>query len=268
MKSQEKKYHIGYALSGGGAKGFAHVGVLRALDDFGIKPDIVAGVSAGSIMAAFYCTGMSPDQILELFGTLNFKDLIKVTVPKDGLFRFNGFKEFLIDNLPVKNIEDLKIPARICATNLNTYREEVFDKGPLADCVIASSSLPVIFKPAKVNGQSYIDGGILHNMPSYCLRDICDYVIGVNVSPLDDETPFKSTIADIAYRSYRLMTTHNSRPDLALCDAVIQVEAMKKCSTFGVEKMNENAKEGYFTAMKVLHNSPLLKQLRDEQQQK
>ena len=265
--ADKKKYRLGLALSGGGAKGFAHVGVMKALDYFGLKPDIVAGVSAGSIMAAFYCGGAKPDDMLNLFAGIKVGDLTKVSIPSDGLFKFDKFKQFLNDNLPIKRIEDLLIPNIICATNLDTYKEELFTQGDLADCVIASSSLPVIFKPAKVNGQSFIDGGILHNMPSYALRDQCDYVLGVNVSPLDDITPFKSTIADIAYRSYRLMTTHNSIPDLQLCDVVIQVDAMKSSSTFGINKMKDNMKEGYFTAMKTLINSPLLNQLRDEQRQ-
>ncbi len=262
----KKKFHVGLALSGGGAKGFAHVGVMKALDDFGLKPDIVAGVSAGSIMAAFYCGGMQPDDIIKLFSGIKMGALTKISVPTDGLFKFDKFKTFLEKNLPIKNIEDLLIPTIICATNLDTYKEELFTQGPLAERVIASSSLPVIFKPAKVDGHSYIDGGILHNMPSFCLRDICDYVIGVNVSPLDDITPFKNSMADIAYRSYRLMTTHNSKPDLELCDVVIQVDSMKSSSTFGVNKMKDNAKDGYFTAMKMLVNTPLLTQLRDEQQ--
>lgn len=260
-----KKYHVGLALSGGGAKGFAHVGVMKALDDFGLKPEIIAGVSAGSIMAAFYCSGMKPDDIIKLFSGVKMGALTKISVPTDGLFKFDRFKSFLEENLPIKNIEDLLIPTIICATNLDTNREELFTHGPIAERVIASSSLPVIFKPVKIDGCSYIDGGILHNMPSYCLRDICDYVIGVNVSPLDDITPFKNSIADIAYRSYRLMTTHNSIPDLKLCDVVIQVDPMKSSSTFDVKKMKDNAKDGYFSAMKVLVNSPLLKKLRDEQ---
>lgn len=115
----------------------------------------------------------------------------------------------------------------------------------------------------KINGQTYIDGGVLHNLPAFALRDKCDLLLGVNVSPLNT-SPFKSTIADIAYRAYRLMTTHNSKPDLDLCDVIINVDSMKESSTFDVKKMADNAKEGYFAAMKVLVNSPILKQLRDE----
>lgn len=258
-----KKYRFGVALSGGGAKGFAHIGVMKALDDFGLRPDILAGVSAGAVMAAFYGSGVSPDDTLKAFSTINFKSLAKFSAPTDGIFKFDRFAHFLKKNLPTERIEDLKIPTIISATNLDTYKEELFTRGPLADCVLASCSLPVIFKPMKINGQTYIDGGVLHNLPAFALRDKCDLLLGVNVSPLNT-SPFKSTIADIAYRAYRLMTTHNSKPDLDLCDVIINVDSMKESSTFDVKKMADNAKEGYFAAMKVLVNSPILKQLRDE----
>lgn len=258
-----KKYRLGVALSGGGAKGFAHIGVMKALDDFGLRPDILAGVSAGAVMAAFYGSGVSPDDTLKAFSTINFKSLAKFSAPTDGIFKFDKFAHFLKKNLPTECIEYLKIPTIISATNLDTYKEELFTRGPLADCVLASCSLPVIFKPMKINGQTYIDGGVLHNLPAFALRDKCDLLLGVNVSPLNT-SPFKSTIADIAYRAYRLMTTNNSKPDLDLCDVIINVDSMKESSTFDVKKMADNAKEGYFAAMKVLVNSPILKQLRDE----
>lgn len=258
-----KEYQLGIALSGGGAKGFAHVGVMKALDDFGLCPDIIAGVSAGGVIGAFYAAGVAPDDVLGMFGKIKMGALADWAIPNGGIFKLNKFKHFLKQNLPVDKIEDLKIPTVITATNLDTYCEELFTHGPLAECIIASCSIPVIFKPARIAGTSYIDGGILHNMPSFAIRARCDFLIGVNVSPLNT-SPFKSTIADIAYRSYRLMTTHNSQPDLNLCDAVIDVESMKNSSTFGVDRMKENAKEGYFAAMRALINNPDLIRLRDE----
>ncbi len=258
-----KKYHFGVALSGGGAKGFAHIGVMKALDEFGLVPDVIAGVSAGAVMAAFYSSGVTPDDTLKAFSQIRIGDLTSFSVPSNGLLKFDGFAKFLKKNLPVERIEQLHIPTIITATNLDTYKEDLFTSGPLVNCVLASCSLPVVFKPTKVNGHTYIDGGVLHNLPAFALRDKCDVLLGVNVSPLNT-SPFKSSIADIAYRSYRLMTTHNSKPDLELCDVVINVDSMKKISTFDVKKMADNAKEGYFAAMKVLVNSPILKQLRDE----
>lgn len=264
MTKQRKKYHIGLALSGGGAKGFGHLGALKALQTWGVKPDVVAGVSAGAIVAAFYADGMTPDDILKLFAGIKLGDMAEFAVPTDGFMKLDKMKKFLRKNLTAQRIEDLLTPTIITATNLDDYTEACFTSGPLADCVVASCSLPVIFKPARVDGKTYIDGGILHNLPSFCLRDLCDIVIGVNVSPLDKDTPFKSTIADIAYRSYRLMTTHNAIPDINLCDVIVKMDSVGRNGTFGIKKMKENVKEGYFTAMRAFTASPVMQGLKLE----
>ncbi|MDO4511812.1 MAG: patatin-like phospholipase family protein [Bacteroidales bacterium] len=258
-----KKYRLGIALGGGGAKGFAHLGVLKALEDFGLKPDVFAGCSAGSIVGAFYAAGFSTDDLLRIFSEIKFSSLGKVALPTTGLFNLKKFETFLEQQLPYSRIEDLPTPCIITATSLDTYDAVAFTEGPLAKSITASCSLPVVFQPTEIDGCNYVDGGVLHNLPAFALRDCCDYVLGVVVSPLN-KSPFKKSIADIAYRSYRLMTTRNTHADMLTCDAVISVDAMKGKSTFGFEYLKENAKAGYFAAMKVLHNSPLLKQLRDE----
>lgn len=253
-------------MSGGGTKGFAHVGVIRALHDFGLKPDVVAGVSAGAIVAGFYGCGMTPSQMIEAFSEMKLSSLMEISTPTDGLFKIDKFRDFYDFHISIKRIEQLKVPTRIVATNLDTYSSEVFTDGPLADCVVASSSLPVVIKPAKVGEHTYLDGGMFHNLPAFALRDDCDLVLGVNVSPMST-TPFKSTLADIAYRSYRMMMTNNTKQDIKLCDEVIEVEALQDASNFELSKMRQNATTGYFAAMRVLQNSETLKHLRDEQQQ-
>ncbi len=258
-----KKYRLGLALGGGGAKGFAHLGVLRALEDFGLKPDIIAGCSAGSIVGSFYSAGFSADDIINVFSEVKKSTFGKVTLPTSGLFSLSKFEAFLERNLPYERIEDLPFPNIITATSLDTYSAVAFTEGPLAKSITASCSLPVVFQPTVIDGKTYVDGGVLHNLPAFALRDCCQYVLGIVVSPLN-KSPFKNTLADIGYRSYRLMTTRNTYEDMRICDEVITVDSMKGRGTFGFAYMKENAKEGYFSAMKVLVNSPLLKQLRDE----
>lgn len=261
-----KKYRFGVALGGGGAKGFAHIGVLRALEDFGLKPDVIAGCSAGSIVGSFYAAGFSVDDMIYLFSSIKVSSLGKVAVPTSGLFSLSKFEAFLDKKLPYSRIEDLPLPNVITATSLDTYSAVAFTEGPLSKSIVASCSLPVVFQPAIIDDKTYIDGGVLHNLPAFALRECCDYVLGVVVSPLN-KSPFKNSLADIGYRSYRLMTTRNTHEDMRICDEVITVDAMKEKGTFGFEYLKDNAKDGYFAAMKVLVNSPLLKQLRDEQKQ-
>ena len=261
--ASSKKYRLGIALGGGGAKGFAHLGVLRAMEDFGLNPDIVAGCSAGSVVGAFYCAGYTSDEILNSFATFSLRSILKVTMPTTGLFSLSKVEKFIESRLPYSRIEDLPTPMVVTATSLDDCTSVAFREGELSKTVVASCSLPMIFQPTIIDGKTYVDGGVLHNLPVFALRECCDYVIGVVVSPLDT-SPFKNTLADIGYRSYRLMTTHNTYKDMQLCDEVISVDSMKGKGTFGFDAMKENAKEGYFAAMKVMVNSPLLKQLRDD----
>jgi NTE family protein len=254
-KKSEPKYRVGLALSGGGARGIAHLGVLKALEDLGLKPDIVAGVSAGSIVAALYDSGITINGILELFSKTSFSDFADFNVATDGFFKLDKLKKTLKKILPVANIEDLKIPTIIGATDLDSCKAKGFTTGPIAERVIASCSLPIVFKPVKIDGVTYVDGGVLHNLPANYLRPICKYVIGVNVSPFANGA-FKSSILDIALRSFKLMSTKNMAADMKLCDVGVTVQSIAKNGVFDVKHMKEMAKSGYFEAMKVFTNSP------------
>ncbi len=256
-------YRIGLALSGGGAKGAAHIGVLRALGDIGIKPDIITGVSAGAIAASYYAAGVSPDEMFQLCSKIKIKELLKVTMPTHGLFKLSGLYEFLDSTLPVKNIEELKIPTIIGAANLDTFKFVEFTSGNIAERLVASCSIPVVVQPAEINGEHYVDGGVLHNLPATCIRNKCDVLIGVNVSPLA-KTAYKHNMASIAYKSYRLMATNNAKPDIELCDVIIPLDEVAQTKTFDTSNIQDIAKEGYFKAMKIFTNSEIIQSIINE----
>ena len=96
----------------------------------------------------------------------------------------DGFKKFLKKQIKYERIEDLPIPALICATDLDNNRPVAFSEGSIVDCVAASCSIPIVFKPVRINGVTYVDGGVLANLPAWALRDSCKYVIGINCSPV------------------------------------------------------------------------------------
>ena len=149
---RSKPYRTGIALSGGGIKGLCHAGVLKALEEVGIKPDIISGVSAGAIVGALYADGYTPDEIATLFEDISFRQMTKFRIPDGGLFRIDAFEEFMLKNLRAKTFEALKIPLRIVATNLDKGTSVVFDKGNLINPIIASCSVPVLFTPKKIDG--------------------------------------------------------------------------------------------------------------------
>lgn len=249
-----KNHTYGLALSGGGARGFAHIGVLKALEEFGIKPSIIAGVSAGSVVACMYAAGLTSEDIMNAFSDKKFGDLAELSVPKDGFFKMDKFRAFLRKYIPVKNIEELQIPTLVCATDIDHCCYETFSEGAIDEHVAASCSIPIIFRPIKINGTLYVDGGVLKNLPASIIRDRCDTLIGVNVSPLVTEK-FKPSIINIAHRSYKLMSRNNTIADMKMCDILIQPKDIASHKVFSIKAMWDIAKKGYEETMSILKES-------------
>ncbi|MCP9612846.1 patatin-like phospholipase family protein [Coprobacter tertius] len=246
-----KPYRIGLALSGGGARGFAHVGALKALEEMGLRPDIISGVSAGSIIGVLYADGYSPDEIIDLFSRLNFSDLAEITMPRAGFFKIDRFRNFLKKVLRANNFEDLSIPVIVSATDLDKGKTTTFAKGPIVEVVCASCSIPIIFPPIKINGVHYVDGGVFRNFPVSTIRQSCDIVIGVNVNPLVAKE-YKQTLLGIAERSYSFIFKSNSLFDAKLCDVLIQTEEIAHFNIFDIVKLREIARFGYEAARNTL----------------
>jgi NTE family protein len=194
---------LGLVLGGGGARGFAHLGVAKALYEQGIRPDIISGVSAGAIAGAFLASGMNPDDIFRLLKEQDFMKISTFKMSKQGFIRLDGLKEQIKLHIPQKNLEDLPIPLVVAVCNLNKARTEYISSGPLAEIVLASSSIPILFSPVKMGDQVYVDGGILDNLPIKPVRKICDKVIAVNISPIHD-TDKLNNMLQIATRVFHV----------------------------------------------------------------
>lgn len=246
-----RPYKVGIALSGGGARGFAHAGALQALEEAGIKPDVIAGVSAGSIVSALYASGLTPEKILNIFDGVKFNDLCELSVPKDGFFNLDRFKRFLRKHLPSELIEDLPLPTYICATDLDNGVPVAFDSGNVVNAIVASCSIPIVFKPVKINGNYYVDGGVLHNLPAWAIRDKCQLLFGINCSPLVN-SKMKHTIIDVAQRSFDLMARANAISDMELCDIVIETKDIAQHKVFDLKERTKVYKSGYAITRQVL----------------
>ena len=249
----QKPYKIGIALSGGGIKGLCHAGVLKALEEQGIRPDIISGVSAGAVVGALYADGYSPDEIALLFEDISFRKMTKIQIPDGGFFRIDAFQRFLSKKLRAKTFEDLKIPLRIVATDLDKGRSVTFTSGKLIEPVIASCSVPVLFSPKVIDGIRYIDGGVFKNFPVSTIREDCEKVIGINASPLVADE-YKPTILNVAARSYHFMFKANILADKELCDLLIEPVDMGNYETFDVDKGREIFELGYRTTKQLLVN--------------
>lgn len=248
-----KKVKTGFAFSGGGARGFSHIGVMKAFEEFGISPDILSGVSAGSVAAVLYGAGLTPDEIVECFAdTLKFSDFTEMTLPKEGLFRLNKFGKMLESWLPVRYLEDLKIPTVVCATDIDHGKSVGWMKGEIVPRVLASCSIPIVFNPQRINGVHYIDGGVLRNLPAWAIRPQCSRLFGINCSPLNRDYHYKTSVLDIAMRTYALMAKSNTLQDINLCDHVIMTQSVTSMKTFEVKALHKAVTLGYDDACRTL----------------
>lgn len=246
-----KPYKIGIALSGGGVKGLCHAGVLKALEELGIKPEIISGVSAGSLVGALYSDGYSPDEIAILFEEISFRNMTKIRLPNGGFFKTDIFQNFLAKKLRAKTFEELYIPLRVVATDLDKGRSITFKSGPLIDPIVASCTFPVLFSPKIINGVHYVDGGVLKNFPVSTIRNDCEKVIGINASPLVADE-YKQSILNVALRSYNFMFKANILHDKELCDLLIEPVDMGNYDTFDIDKGREIFELGYRSAKQLL----------------
>ncbi|MCH5236237.1 MAG: patatin-like phospholipase family protein [Muribaculaceae bacterium] len=252
----KKDHSVGLALSGGGAKGFSHIGVLMAFNRFGIKPDIMSGVSAGAIASVLYAAGLSPTDIVKCFTEASkLSDFTDWAIPRKGFLKLDRFGKLLQDWLPVRNLEDLKIPTVVCATDIDNGKSVGWSKGEIIPRVIASCSIPVIFNPVRINNVNYVDGGVLRNLPAWAIRGYCSTLYGSNCSPLRKSHPENKSVMDIAYRTFHLMLKANLPQDLKLCDKIIQVNEMTQVSTFDLSFLNKGVMAGYEAACRVLENN-------------
>ncbi|MBD5357645.1 MAG: patatin-like phospholipase family protein [Bacteroides sp.] len=244
---------VGIAFSGGGAKGFSHIGVLMAFEHFGIVPNVLSGVSAGSIAAALYGAGLTPNDIIECFTEASrFGDFTEWALPKSGFMRLDRFGKLLENWLPVKYLEDMKIPTVICATDLDHGKSVGWGKGEIVPRVLASCSIPIVFNPVKINGVTYVDGGVLRNLPAWAIRDYCKTLFGSNCSPIDRNFANKGSIVDVAYRTFHLIMKSNTPQDLRLCDYVIENKRLAQVGTFDLSSIKKGVTAGYDAASRVL----------------
>jgi NTE family protein len=196
---------IGLALGSGGARGFAHLGVIKALKDAGIPIHLIAGSSMGALVASFYGAGIDMDRLYKLSTAFKRKYFLDFTVPKMGFISGKKVKEFIKVFTHGKNIEELSIPVGIVATDLLTGEKVVFQTGPVADAVRASISIPGIFVPEKQNGRILVDGGVSDRVPVSVAREMgADIVIAVDVSRVKRNAEITS-IYDVIMQSIDIM---------------------------------------------------------------
>jgi NTE family protein len=178
-----RRQTLGIALGGGFARGIAHIGVLKVLEEENIPVDYVAGTSVGAIIGASYCSGMTAAELTDMARTLRFADFARLTLSRYGFYNNDRMVRFFARVLKHQTFEDLKIPLAITATEFRTGEAVMFTKGPLVDPIRASCAYPGMFLPVEIEGRSYIDGMLAYAVPTTPLRIMgAERVIGIHLS--------------------------------------------------------------------------------------
>lgn len=255
---QTKTTTIGLCLSGGGARGAAHIGVLKALLENDITPGQVSGASAGAIIGALYAAGKTPREMLDFIQESSLIKLLSFRPWSGGITQLAYLRDRLASVIVHDSFEALSLPLYVAIANLNTGQLEIRNSGPLFDVITASSSIPLVFKPVEIDKQQYVDGGLLCNLPAKPLVGDCDLVIGVNVMPhIEAESKTVQSVIGIAARCFELSILANTLPQAAFCDILIEPKAVSKYHIFQFNQYQQLFEIGYEETMKKL---PLIKE--------
>ena len=251
------KLKVGIVLSGGGIRGIAHLGILKALKNTGIKFNHISGTSAGAILGSFYAAGIDPEEVLNIFMKTKLLRFIRPALGSLGLINIENTRQILQDYFPHDKIEALKIPLTICATNFSEGNVAYFNKGPLIRAILASSCIPGIFKPIMIDNHMHVDGGILNNFPVEPLLSNCDYIIGSSCNHLKPVEKI-SRISHLMQRAGIMSINHDMERKAKFCNLLIEPKGMGEISTFDMKKAETIYWLAHEEALKAIKNSESL----------
>ena len=218
----KKNKNWGFAFSGGGARGIIHIGVLKAFEEVGFKPSCISGVSMGAVVGSLYAAGVKPDEMMELISDKGFLKMFKLRASFSGFLEMKFLKKVLNERLP-KTFEELNIPLFVSATNLRTHELKTFNSGVIATAVLASASIPILFKPVEIDGEKYVDGGVVNNLAAFACANHCDNILGVEVN-FGNFTNDLENMKNVAIEVFHIMVNKNSEEGIKECTSLIRPE--------------------------------------------
>jgi NTE family protein len=222
---------IALALGGGAARGFAHIGVIKALEAQGIVPDIVVGTSAGSVVGALYASGLNGFELQKLALAMEEDMLADWTLPDRGVLKGEALQAFINDRVKGRTLQKLAKPMGVVATDLHSGEKVLFRSGDTGIAVRASSAVPGVFQPVAISGRDYVDGGLTSPVPAQSARAMgADFVIAVDISNVSRREKLSGTL-DILLQTFAIMGHSISRHELEDADVVIRPTTAAVSST-------------------------------------
>lgn len=251
FKGKNKKVKIGLALGGGGARGFAHLGAIKAFEEYGLKFDYICGTSAGSIVGAFYSAGLTYEQMYNIALKMDVKDIRTsklVFVPSKS----DGIEKMLRDELGDINIQDLPTPFSAVAVDIISMDECVISKGNLAKACAGSCAVPGVFQPVVFGNRHLCDGGLQNTIPADVPKLMgCDYVVSVDVNKSRNYGTESTKVLDVLSCSIRILMKGNVVKGYLYSDVMIKPETKRFKST-KKEGFLDMIEEGYNATIDVM----------------
>lgn len=233
-----------FVLSGGGARGYAHLGIIQALSERGIIPSAISGTSAGAIIGAFLANGYSVTETRQCIArVIKPSPLPWIEIVK-GIYTLKNLDDFLRAHLKITTFEDLHIPLYITATNYHDGRQKIFDSGSVIDAVLAATSIPILFPPVFVGTVPYVDGGLSNNLPTEPFAHHTKEMVCINVNPIKGYTPTSDPVATLD-RALQLTSREIVHRSVSDCFLFIEPPQLGNYGIFDFHQLDEIYQIGY-----------------------
>ncbi len=228
------------------------------MEEFGIRPSVLSGSSAGALVATLYANGLPADELRKIAASTRWFNFLKPGLPSRGLIGMEYMEQVLRQYLPADRFEALRMPCYVTATNVSRGILRIFNTGEIIRPTLASASVPMLFKPVKIDGELYLDGGIIMNLPAQVIRDQCDFLIGVNLTPVVtlDDADLNSGLK-ILTRVLELSIDNVAQNQKQLCNLLIESPEIAKISKFDLKEHEQLYQMGYSMAKVAIRNSGL-----------
>ncbi len=254
LSQQHNRPIVALVLGSGGARGYAHIGVIQVLEQQGIHPDFIVGTSAGSIVGSIYASGKTANELRDIALNMKVNDVRDIKLDMKGILdgkKVENYINQLVNNIP---LQQLKIPMYVVATELGQGNKVVFNYGNTGQAVRASVSIPSMFVPTKIGETEYVDGGLVSPVPVDVARDLgADIIIAVDIlaQPIHTET---SNVWGLFNQNINIMQNHLAQQELQHADIVIQPDLREKAHIFDLKGRESTIQAGIDAAENQLHS--------------
>lgn len=246
MKWNPFNTSVGLALGGGAAKGIAHIGVLKAFEEEGVRISYLSGTSIGALVAAYYAFGKTTDEILGVGEQLSFKRMTSFSLlKKGGFFTTDAIREMIIEDLGDVDIENAIIPLAICTTDIVSGEQVVIEKGNLANAVCASVAVPGVFSPVEIDGRKLVDGGLVENVPVSLAESLgAGIIVGVDLNGVK-RYPEPSGMIDVLGNAIDICMDLKTRDQLKQADIILSLDLTHYSRADNTDCIEQLVMEGY-----------------------